>query len=88
MITVSIVASRSRAFDVSRRNSDSGVVMRMSAASRENLARSIAGVSPVRMAICGVAIARPSPCATMAIPASGARRFRSTSTASALRGEM
>ncbi len=31
MITVSTVVSRSRAFDVSRRNSDSGVVMRMSA---------------------------------------------------------
>ena len=53
MITVSTVASRSRAFDVSSRNSDSGVVIRMSAGSRRNRARSVAGVSPVRMAICG-----------------------------------
>ena len=43
--------SDSRAFDVRRRNSDSGVVMRMSDGSRWNLARSAAGVSPVRNAI-------------------------------------
>jgi hypothetical protein len=51
MITVSIDASRSRACDVSSRKSDSGVVIRMSAGSRRNRARSDAGVSPVRIAI-------------------------------------
>ena len=40
MITVSTCRSRSRAFDVSSRNSDSGVVIRMSAGSRRNRARS------------------------------------------------
>ena len=45
--------SRSRAFDVSSRNSDSGVVIRMSAGSRWKRARSAAGVSPVRIDIVG-----------------------------------
>ena len=52
MMTVSTETSRSRAFDVRSRKSDSGVVIRMSAASRPNRARSMAGVSPVRIAIC------------------------------------
>ena len=56
MITVSTWTSRSRALDVSSRNSDSGVVIRMSAASRRNLARSEAGVSPVRIAMRGMVI--------------------------------
>jgi hypothetical protein len=88
MITVSTVARRSRAFEVSRRNSDSGVVIRMSAGSRRNFARSSAGVSPVRIAIAGIVTSTPCARATFAIPASGARRLRSTSTASALSGEM
>ena len=45
-------AARARC-DVSSRNSDSGVVIRMSAGSRRKRARSLAGVSPVRMAIAG-----------------------------------
>ncbi len=53
MITVSIERSALRAFEVSRRYNDSGVVMRMSAGSRRNLARSTGGVSPVRMATAG-----------------------------------
>jgi hypothetical protein len=53
MMIVSIDRSTSRAFDVSSRYSDSGVVMRMSAGSRWNFARSLCGVSPVRIAIAG-----------------------------------
>jgi hypothetical protein len=86
-ITVSTDCRRSRAFDVSRRNSDSGVVMRMSAGSRWNRARSPAGVSPVRIDIAGTRNATPCAVATWAMPASGARRLRSTSTASALSGD-
>ena len=52
-ITVSTERSRSRAFEVSSRNSDSGVVIRMSAGSRWKRARSLAGVSPVRIDIAG-----------------------------------
>ena len=88
MMTVSREVSRSRAFDVSSRKSDSGVVMRMSAASRPKRARSSAGVSPVRIAISGTVIVRLCARATAAMPSSGARRLRSTSTASALSGEM
>ena len=51
--------SRSRAFEVSSRYSDSGVVIRMSAASRPNCARSRAGVSPVRTATAGMRCVRP-----------------------------
>ena len=54
MITVSMEVSRSRALDVSSRYSDSGVVIRMSAGSRWNFARSLCGVSPVRIAMVGV----------------------------------
>ena len=45
-MTVSTLRSASRAREVSSRNSDSGVVIRMSVGSRWNLARSRAGVSP------------------------------------------
>ena len=61
MMIVSIERSASRAFDVSSRYSDSGVVMRMSAGSRWNRARSLCGVSPVRMAIAGVTIRLAAP---------------------------
>ena len=47
-----------------------------------------AGVSPVRIAISGTVIVSLCARATVAMPASGARRLRSTSTASALSGEM
>ena len=86
-ITVSTDRSRSRAFEVSSRNSDSGVVIRMSAGSRWNRARSLAGVSPVRIDIAGTWNGTPCAVATWAMPASGARRLRSTSTASALSGD-
>ena len=50
MITVSTPRSASRAAEVSSRNSDSGVVIRMSAGRRANALRSSAGVSPERIA--------------------------------------
>ena len=78
---------RSRALDVSIRNRDSGVVIRMSAASRRKRRRSSAGVSPVRTPIAGTWSVSPRAWAMFAMPASGARRFRSTSTASAFSGE-
>ena len=53
MITVSIDFSASCAFDVRRRYSDSGVVIRKSAGSRWKRARSDAGVSPVLTATVG-----------------------------------
>ena len=87
-ITVCTLRSTSRAFDVSSRYSDSGVVMRMSAGRRMNRARSAAGVSPVRIATSGTWCATPCSRARRLIPASGARRLRSTSTARAFRGEM
>ena len=48
-ITVSTWASASRALEVSSRNSDSGVVMRMSGGWAGKRRRASAGVSPVRM---------------------------------------
>src|SRR4051794_41967565 len=48
-MTVSTPRNASRAWLVRRRNSDSGVVMRMSGGRRANARRSSAGVSPVRM---------------------------------------
>ena len=87
MMIVSTDFSASCAFDVSRRYSDSGVVMRMSAGSRWKRARSAAGVSPVRTATDGAWNASPRAAARSAIPAIGARRLRSTSTASAFSGE-
>ena len=86
-MTVSTVASRARAFDVRSKNNDSGVVIRMSAASRRKRARSLAGVSPVRMAMAGMVTETPCDCAIFTTPARGARRLRSTSTASAFSGE-
>ena len=53
MITVSTAFKLSWALEVSSRNSDSGVVIRMSAGARWNFARSDAGVSPVRTAMAG-----------------------------------
>ena len=47
-----------------------------------------AGVSPVRMAIAGVVVRVAARRGALAMPASGARRLRSTSTASAFSGEM
>ncbi len=50
-------------------------------------ARSEAGVSPDRMAMDGRRYASPRRSAIAAIPATGARRLRSTSTASAFKGD-
>ncbi len=68
-MTTSTVRSVSRACEVSMRKSDSGVVMRMSGGFLSMAARSRAGVSPVRTATVS----------SDPIPASGPRRFRSTS---------
>jgi hypothetical protein len=87
MITVSMLRSDSRACDVSSRNRDSGVVMRMSGGLVVNRRRSSAGVSPDRMPT--VMSGSGSPRRTLAcrMPVSGARRLRCTSTASAFSGE-
>ncbi|RAO21623.1 hypothetical protein ONO23_06611 [Micromonospora noduli] len=85
-ITVWTPRSESRAADVSSRNSDSGVVMRMSGGVRAKARRSSAGVSPVRMPTVMSGGATPSRVAACRMPASGARRLRSTSTARALSG--
>ena len=79
-------AATPRAAEVSSRNSDSGVVIRMSAGRRANSRRSSAGVSPERMATVMSGGGSPSRAAACRMPASGARRLRSTSTASALSG--
>jgi hypothetical protein len=50
-------------------------------------ARSVCGVSPVRSVAVGSLISTPVRRATSAIPASGARRFFSMSTASAFSGD-
>src|ERR1017187_3484342 len=67
---------------------DSGVVIRISAGWRAKRARSLAGVSPVRMAMVGSWKAMPAERAACAMPTSGERRLRSISTARALMGEM
>jgi len=59
----------------------------MSVGSRLKRARSPLGVSPVRIEIDGITNASPRSEAMLAMPASGARRLRSTSTAKALSGD-
>ena len=86
-ITVSTPARIARAREVRRRKSDSGVVIRMSGGRRSIDARSLCGVSPVRIATSGRWTVSPRRAATRAMPWSGARRLRSTSTARALSGE-
>ena len=86
-MTVSTPRRVSLACEVSSRNSDSGVVMRMSGGLVTSFLRSSAAVSPVRIATWMSGSASPSRCAACRIPVSGARRFRSMSTASALSGE-
>ena len=84
---MSTSARVSRACEVSIRNSDSGVVMRMSGGWVARRLRSAAGVSPVRTPtlICERGV--PSRSAARAVPTRGEVRFRSTSTPSALSGE-
>ncbi len=84
---VSTDRSVSRAWEVSSRNSDSGVVIRMSGGAVASLRRSSVAVSPVRTATVMSGSGSPSRCAACLIPVSGERRFRSMSTASAFSGE-
>ena len=86
-MTVSTPRKVSLACEVSSRNSDSGVVMRMSGGLVTSFLRSSAAVSPVRIPTRMSGSGSPSRCAACLIPVSGARRFRSMSTASALSGE-
>ena len=86
-MTVSTPRRVSLACEVSSRKSDSGVVMRMSGGLLASFLRSSAAVSPVRTATLMSGACRPSRCAACPIPVSGARRFRSMSTARALSGE-
>ena len=86
-ITVSTPRSISLALEVSSRNNDSGVVIRMSGGRLASLRRSSAAVSPVRIATPMSGSGSPSRCDACLIPVSGERRFRSMSTASAFSGE-
>ena len=87
MITVRTERSTSRAEEVSIRKSDSGVVMRMSGGRLTMLRRSAGLVSPERTPTVTLGGVWPTRSAVWVIPVSGARRLRSTSTASALSGE-
>jgi hypothetical protein len=86
-MTTSTVRSAARAALVSIRYSDSGVVISTSASPRAMARRSRALVSPLRTATVTGAAARPLASAAARMPASGAIRLRSTSTASALIGD-
>jgi hypothetical protein len=86
MMTVSTPARLSRAREVSSRNRDSGVVIRMSGGVWVNARRCSGVVSPVRIATDTSPTSMPSRRAAWPIPARGARRLRSTSTASAFSG--
>ena len=86
-MTVCTSASVSRAAEVSIRNSDSGVVIRMSGGLVISSRRRPGGVSPERTPTLMAGAGTPSRSAMRVIPVSGVRRLRSTSTASALSGE-
>ncbi len=88
MMTVSTLTRLSRAELVSIRNSDSGVVMRMSGGSRCSRRRSALEVSPERTPTWIGGASTPSRRAVWVMPTSGERRLRSTSTPSAFSGEM
>src|SRR6202171_1755675 len=72
---------------VRSRNSDSGVVIRMSGGCRSICRRSRVGVSPVRIATVIGGCFGPRRSASRAIPRTGDCRLRSISTVSAFRGE-
>ena len=78
-ITCSTPRRISAAWLVRIKYSDSGVVIRMSGGLRTRWRRSSAGVSPVRTPTSIRGAGSPSRSAARPIPASGARRFRSTS---------
>ncbi|MDI2022715.1 hypothetical protein PJL18_03257 [Paenarthrobacter nicotinovorans] len=88
MMMVSTSLSVSRARDVSMRNRDSGVVMRMSGGLVSSVRRSAAVVSPERTPTVTSGAGNPKRLAVCVMPISGDRRFRSTSTPSALSGEI
>ncbi len=87
-MTVSTLRRTSRAAEVSSRNSDSGVVIRISGGWADSLRRSSAAVSPVRTPTRMSSGGRPRRSAAWPTPVSGERRLRSMSTASAFIGEM
>ena len=86
-MTVCTERSTSRAAEVSIRNSDSGVVIKMSGGRVTIARRSAAEVSPERTPTVTFGGAWSSRRAVWVMPANGARRLRSTSTASALSGD-
>ena len=86
-MTVSTSSSDSRAADVSIRNNDSGVVMRMSGGCEISRRRSCCGVSPERTPTVTSWNVSPRRAAAWVMPTRGERRLRSTSTASAFSGE-
>lgn len=86
-MTVSTPARASRAAEVSIRNSDSGVVIRMSGGLVASVRRSAAGVSPERIPTRMSGSGSPSRTDSWRMPVSGERRFRSTSTARAFSGD-
>ncbi len=86
-MTVSTPRRVSLACEVSSKNNDSGVVIRMSGGLLASFLRSSAAVSPVRTATWMSGSGRPSRCVACLIPVRGARRFRSMSTARAFSGE-
>lgn len=81
-------AQRFLARDVSIKNRDSGVVIRMSGGFDNSERRSAAVVSPERTPTVTSGAGSPNRLAVCVIPMSGERRFRSTSTPSALRGDI
>ena len=87
-MTVSTPASDSRAAEVRIKKSDSGVVIKMSGGFVAMRLRSAAWVSPDRIATSTIGSGSPSLVAACRMPTRGARRLRSTSTASAFMGEM
>src|ERR1700757_177249 len=86
-ITVWTPARVSRAAEVSIRNSDSGVVISTSGGCAMSWRRPAGGVSPERTPTLMSGAARPWRSAILVSPASGVRRLRSTSTASAFSGD-
>ncbi len=87
-MTVWTLRSVAAACEVSIRYSDSGVVMRMSGGRATSARRSADEVSPDRTPTVTPGTVTPSRRADCPMPTKGERRFRSTSTPSAFRGEM
>ncbi len=86
MVSTSVRVSR--ALEVSIRNNDSGVVMRMSGGLLNRERRSAAVVSPDLTPTVISGAGSPSRLAVWVIPIRGERRLRSTSTPRAFSGEM